>query len=126
MLVKEIIYAVLGPLFNDRVGPHPLPLSFNKSETYITYSVVSGDPLNTVKNWTGHSQLRIQINIFNHDTIEAEQAKNEVVWAMTEQSHSSCTFISESDEGLDEETQLYQQQVDFLIWQEVSRRSSNG
>ena len=126
MLVKQIIYAVLGPLFNNQVGPHPLPPGFDKSETYITYSIVSVEPLNTVKAWTGHSQQRVQINIFNHDTIEAEQAKNEVIWAMTEQSHSSCTFISESDEGLDEETQLYQQQVDFLIWQKVARSKTNG
>lgn len=125
MLVKQIIYAVLGPIFNNRVGPHPLLQGFDKSETYITYSIVSVEPLNTVKAWTGHSQQRVQINIFNHDTIEAEQAKNEVIWAMTDQSHTSCTVITESDEGLDEETQLYQQQVDFLIWQEVSRRSNN-
>lgn len=121
MLVKEIIYAVLGPLFNDRVGPHPLPQGFDKSETYITYTIVSVAPLNTVKAWTGHSQQRVQINIYNHDTIICEKAKNEVIWALTDQKHTSCTVLTESDNGLDEDTQLYQQQVDFLIWQEVSR-----
>lgn len=121
MLVKEIIYAVLGPLFNDRVGPHPLPIDFEKSETYITYFGVSENPLNTVKAWTGHSQHRVQINVFSHDIIECEKAKNRVIWAMTEQKHSSCTVSSMRDERLDTETQLYQQQIDFLIWQEVLR-----
>lgn len=121
MLVKEIIYAVLGPLFNDRVGPHPLPIGFEKSETYITHFGVSEVPLNTVKDWTGHSQHRVQINVFNHDIIECEKAKNKVIWAMTEQKHSSCTVSSIRDEGLDIDTQLYQQQIDFLIWQEVAK-----
>lgn len=119
MLVKEIIYVVLGPFFNSRVGPHPLPQNFDKSETYVTYQGVSEVPLNTVKAWTGHSNQRIQINVFNHDIIECEKAKNQVIWAMTEQKHSSCTVSSMRDEGLDSDTQLYQQQIDFLIWQDV-------
>lgn len=119
MLIKEIIYSVLGPLFNDRVSPHPLPIGFDKSEVYVTYQGISGTPLNTVKGWTGHSQHRVQINIFHPDIVVCEKAKNKVIWAMDEQRYASCTVIDERDEGLDEETQVYQQQVDFLIWQEV-------
>ena len=121
MLIKEIIYTVLSPLFNDRVAPHPLPMSFDKSLTYITFQGISEDPLNTVKGWTGHGLQRVQINIFDPDVIECEKAKNKVIWAMDQQSHSSCTFVSARDEGLDDETQVYQQQIDFLIWQEVAK-----
>lgn len=121
MLVKEIIYSVLGPLFNDCVGPHPLPQGFDTNQTYVTYQGISGNPLNTVKGWTGHTHQRVQINIFHSDIIDCEKAKNRVIWAMDQQAYSSCVVVDERDEGLDEETQVYQQQVDFLIWQEVEK-----
>ena len=50
MLASEAVYTILGPLFNDRVGPSPLPEGFDKSETYITYEGITAIPEMTTKN----------------------------------------------------------------------------
>ena len=117
MLASEAIYQILGPLFNDRVGPSPLPEGFDKSLTYITYESISSMPLMTVKNWTGHDQVRIQVNVMNHDNIECERAAIIVKRAMDSQSVVKCEFLGESYAGLDVETQLWQIQIDFYVWQ---------
>lgn len=117
MLASEMIYQVLGPLFGDRVGPHPMPKEFDKSITYLTYQGVSNIPLNTIKTWTGHDQVRMQVNIYNHDNIQCEKDANQVKWALCAQKQLSCELIGQSDAGLDEDTQLYCQQIDFYIWQ---------
>ena len=51
MLASEAIYAILGPIFNDRVGPAPLPEGFDKSLTYVTYEGITSIPLMTVIMW---------------------------------------------------------------------------
>ncbi|MGY5392761.1 hypothetical protein [Acinetobacter sp. NigerLNRRAM0016] len=117
MLASELVYQVLGPLFSDRVGPHPLPEGFDKSSTYLTYQGISNVALTTVKGWTGHDQVRIQVNVYNHDNIQCEKDAIQAKWAMGEQKILSCEVIGQSDGGLDEETQLYCQQIDFYIWQ---------
>ena len=117
MLASEAIYTILGPLFEDRVGPSPLPEGFDKSKTYITYEGITSDPLMTVKNWTGHDQVRIQVNVMNHDNIQCEKEAITVKRAMDDQSVVSCDFLGERYAGLDVETQLWQIQIDFYIWQ---------
>jgi uncharacterized membrane protein YsdA (DUF1294 family) len=37
--------------------------------------------------------------------------------AISEQKLSSCSLLGGQDGGFDDETQLYQHQVDILIWQ---------
>ena len=117
MLASEAIYAILGPIFNNRVGPAPLPAGFDKSLTYITYEGITSMPLMTVKNWTGHDQVRIQVNVMDHDNIECEKSAIRVKRAMDSQSVVSCEILGERYAGLDVETQLWQIQIDFYIWQ---------
>lgn len=117
MLASELIYSVLGPLFNDRVGPAPLPEDFDKSATYITYEVITSIPLMTTKNWTGHDQVRIQVNVMNHDNIQCEKEVIKVKRAMDAQSIVNCELLGERYAGLDVETQLWQIQIDFYVWQ---------
>ncbi|ELW82067.1 hypothetical protein ACINWC743_1574 [Acinetobacter sp. WC-743] len=117
MLASEAIYQILGSIFNDRVGPSPLPEGFDKSETYITYEGISSMPLMTVKNWTGHDHVRIQVNVMNHDNIECEKAAIKVKREMDSQSIIKCEFLGERYAGLDVETQLWQIQIDFYMWQ---------
>lgn len=117
MLASEAIYQVLGPLFNDRVGPHPLPEAFDKSFTYITYQGISNEQLITLDGWTGHGQVRVQVNIYNHDNIECEKEAIKVIWAMDEQQLVSSSIVDQVDGGFDTETQLWCQQIDFYIWQ---------
>lgn len=45
MLASEIIYQVLGPHFNYRVAPHPIPEKFDMATTYVTYQNISNMPL---------------------------------------------------------------------------------
>lgn len=117
MLVSEIIYAVLKGPFNDRVGPHPLPEGFDKSATYITYQGVTNIPLNTVQGWTGHDRVRIQINVYNHEKLQAEKDANAVKWAMDQQKFSNCEIAEQRDGGFDEEAQVWGQEIDFYLWQ---------
>lgn len=117
MLASELVYLVLGPLFGDRVGPHPLPESFDKSSTYLTYQGISNVALTTVKGWTGHDLVRMQVNVYNHDNIQCEKDAIKTKWAMTEQKLLSCEVIGSGSSGFDEETQLNFQQIDFYIWQ---------
>lgn len=119
MLASEVIYSVLGPLFNDRVGPSPLPEGFDKSETYITYEGITAIPEITVKKWTGHDLVRIQVNVMNHDNIQCEKEAIKVKHAMDDQSIASSELIGERYAGLDVETQLWQIQIDFYIWQKA-------
>ncbi|HCJ6237460.1 MULTISPECIES: hypothetical protein [Acinetobacter calcoaceticus/baumannii complex] len=117
MLASEIIYQILGPLFNDQVAPAPLSPGMEIHGTYITYQTLNGNPLNTVKTWTGYDQLRVQINIHNADKVQCEKDAARVKRALVDQKLSSCSLIGDSDGGFDDETQLFQQQVDILIWQ---------
>ena len=119
MLASEVIYSVLGPLFNDRVGPSPLPEGFDKSETYITYEGITAIPEITVKKWTGHDLVRIQVNVMNHDNIQCEKEAIKVKYAMDDQSIASSELIGDRFAGLDVETQLWQIQIDFYIWQKA-------
>ncbi|EHU2604700.1 hypothetical protein [Acinetobacter baumannii] len=117
MLVSEIIYEVLKGPFNDNVGPHPLPEGFDRSTTYITYQGISNIPLNTVKGWTGHDRLRIQINVYTHEKLQGEKDAIAVKWAMDQQKYSNCEIADQRDGGFDEETQLWVQEIDFYLWQ---------
>lgn len=117
MLASEVLYQVLGPIFNDRVGPHPLPEGFEKSVTYITYQGISNENLSTLKGWTGHSQVRVQVNVYNHEEIQCQKEAIRVIWAMDEQRLVSSSIADQVDGGFDVDTQLYCQQIDFYIWQ---------
>ena len=119
MLASEAIYQILGPLFNDRVGPSPLPEGFDKSLTYITYEGITSIPEMTVKKWTGHDLVRIQVNVMNHDNIQCEKEAIKVKWAMDDQAIASSELVGERYAGLDVETQLWQIQIDFYIWQKA-------
>lgn len=117
MLASEVIYQTLGPLFNDQVAPAPIPIGTKVFETYVTYQGISEESLNTVNTWTGYDQLRVQINIHNADKIQCELDAKAVKRAMSDQKLTSCTILGGRDGGFDDDTQLYQQQVDILIWQ---------
>lgn len=119
MLVSEVIFQTLSPLFDDRVGPHPMPKDYDKSETYVTYQGISEEPINTVKEWTGYELKRVQVNIYNHDNIKCEQDALAIKSALSNQKLSSCVLIASRDGGMDEDTQLYQYQIDFEIWQNI-------
>ena len=119
MLASEAIYAILGPIFNNRVGPAPLPEGFDKSLTYITYEGITSIPEMTVKKWTGHDLVRIQVNVMNHDNIQCEKEAIKVKWAMDDQAIASSELVGERYAGLDVETQLWQIQIDFYIWQKA-------
>ncbi|WP_151731856.1 hypothetical protein [Acinetobacter ursingii] len=119
MLVSEVIYQTLSPIFSDRVAPHPMPKDYVKSETYVTYQGISEDPLNTVKTWTGYELKRVQVNIYNHDNIQCERDALSVKAALCNQKLSSCVLIASREGGMDEDTQLYQYQCDFEIWQNI-------
>lgn len=117
MLASEVIYQVLSPLFADRVAPHPIPEGFDKSETYITYQGISNEHLEILDGWTGHGQVRVQVNVYHHDNIQCEKDAIRVLWAMDAQLLVSSSIAGQSDGGFDEDTQLYCQQIDFYIWQ---------
>lgn len=117
MLASEVIYQTLGPLFNDQVAPAPIAQNQKVEGTYITYQGISEEALNTVKTWTGYEQLRVQINVHHLDKIQCEQDARKVKRAMSDQILTSCVVVGGQDGGFDDETQLYQQQVDILIWQ---------
>lgn len=117
MLASEIIYSVLAPLFDGQVAPAPLAMGQKVEGTYITYQSISEEALNTVKEWTGFEQLRVQINIHNADKIQCELDARIIKRAISEQKISSCSLLGGQDGGFDDETQLYQHQVDILIWQ---------
>lgn len=117
MLASEIIYQVLGPHFNDRVAPHPIPEKFDMATTYITYQSISNMPLSILDGWTGHDQVRMQVNIYNSDNVQCERDAIQVKWAMDQQRLAGCELLDQSDGGFDADTQLYCQQIDFYIWQ---------
>lgn len=117
MLASEVIYQTLGPLFNDQFAPAPLAQGQQVFGTYVTYQGISEDPLNTVNTWTGHDHLRVQINVHNKDKIQCEKDAAKVKRAMANQKLTSCSIAGGADGGFDDETQLYQQQIDIFIWQ---------
>ena len=117
MLASEVIYQTLGPLFNDQVAPAPLAKGQKVQGTYITYQGISEDSLNTVKTWTGYDHLRVQINVHHADKIQCEKDAARVKRAMADQNLTECVIAGAQDGGFDDETQLYQQQVDIFIWQ---------
>ena len=117
MLASELIYQVLSPLFADRVAPHPIPEKFDKALTYITYQSISNVSLVMLDGWTGHDQVRMQVNIYSSDNIQCEKDAVQVKWAMDQQRLAGCELLDQSDGGFDAETQLYCQQIDFYIWQ---------
>jgi len=117
MLASEVIYQTLGPIFNDQVAPAPIPQGQQIEGTYITYQGISEDSLNTVKTWTGYDHLRVQINVFNTDKIQCEKDAARLKRAMSDQKLSECVIAGAQDGGFDDETQLYQHQVDIFIWQ---------
>lgn len=119
MLASEIIYAVLASTFADRVGPAPLPEPFDhQSGTYITYQKISGVGFEDDYGWLGHDEVRMQINVYHSDIIECEKESTKMRWLMNSQNLCACSEEG-SSAGFDSETQLYFEQVDFLIWQSV-------
>lgn len=117
MLASEVVYQTLGPLFNDQVAPAPLAQGQQVSGTYVTYQSISEESLETVNDWTGYDHVRMQVNIFNHDSIECERDKNRAKFAMRRQKLSACVIAGGHYAGFDEATQLHQHIVEFFIWQ---------
>lgn len=119
MLAAEIIYQTLSTEFNGRVAPVPMPEKFDlQSGVYVTYQKISTMPLDDDANWMGHDQVRMQINVFHNDIIECEHCAAQVRWLMCGQKLGACECVG-SRSDFDPETQLYYEQIDFLIWQSV-------
>lgn len=118
MLASEIIYQVLGPHFNDRVAPHPIPEKFDlQGSVYITFQKISSSSFNDDGGWTGHDYVRVQVNVHHTDMIECEKNANQVRHLMNDQSLCSCEIAGGAGIDFDSETQLYYEQIDFFMWQ---------
>lgn len=120
MLASEVIYQTLAPLFNGQVAPAPLVQGQQVSGTYLTYQSISEESLETVNGWTGHDHVRMQVNIFNHDSIECERDKNRVKFVMRDQKLTACAIAGGHYAGFDEATQLHHHIVEFFIWQNAN------
>lgn len=120
MLASEIVYESLKTDFEDRVGPHPLAEPFElRDKPYVTYQKISSESLDDDGNWTGHDSVRMQVNVFHQDSIVCERSAIDVRWIMTEvQNYCACECVG-SRSDYDPETQIYYEQIDFLMWQSV-------
>ncbi|MCE1272442.1 MAG: hypothetical protein LWW88_12985 [Acinetobacter sp.] len=118
MLASEIIYQVLGPHFNDRVAPHPIPEKFDlQGGVYITFQKISSSSFSDDGGWTGHDYVRVQVNVHHTDMIECEKNAIQVKNLMNDQEYCSCEIAGGSGIEFDPETQLYYEQIDFYVWQ---------
>ena len=115
MLASEVVYQTLSPIFN--IAPAPLAENQKYIGTYVTYQGISEESLNTVKAWTGHDLLRVQINVFDTSKLTCEKVAIQIKHLMSKQTLTACTILGGRDGGFDAETKLYMQQIDISIWQ---------
>ena len=117
MLASLMIYNTLKTLVNDRVYPAPRPIAATKDTPYITYQKIGNvDIINTMDGYIGVEQVRIQLNVYHAEQLEAEKLAHEVKKLLCSQQLCACEFTSATS-GFDPDTQLYAEINDFYIWQ---------
>lgn len=115
MLAIETCNALLNPHFN--CGPAPLPKGSDLENGYVTYQDVSTVPESSTEGWLGFDQVRVQVNIYHHEKLQAMKNANFIKRLFTKQNpYGGCSVVAERS-GHDEETMLYFQQIDFYLYQ---------
>ena len=116
MLASEIVYMTLEDEFSGAVYPAPRDDSITSVVPYVAYQNISLMPENTIDGFTGHSFVRMQINVYDYDSINVEKLAFKIVKLMQNQALATCEFISISDSSRDA-TKLYGKMIDFYISQ---------
>lgn len=115
MLAIEICYELLKQHFD--CGPAPLPEGENLENGYVTYQDVSTVPQESTAGWLGYDQVRVQVNVYHREKLQAVKNSNFIKRLFTKQNpYGGCSAVAERSDH-DEETMLYVQQIDFYLHQ---------
>lgn len=117
MLASVMIYSQLKGLVNGRVFPAPRPESADQAVPYVTYQKIGTvEAINTLDEYIGAEQIRVQINVYHGEQLEAETLAHRVKVLLSQQRDCACEYVSATSD-FDPDTQLYAEINDFYIWQ---------
>lgn len=117
MLASVMLYTQLKGLVNNRIFPAPRPKNADQAVPYITYQKIGNvEAINTLDGYIGAEQVRVQINVYHGEQLEAEKLAHRVKVLLSQQRDCACEYVSATSD-FDADTQLYAEINDFYIWQ---------
>lgn len=116
MLVIEICNALL---IHESIpsGPAPLERGEDLSQGYVTFQDISAIPENTVAGWVGIDYMRMQLNCYHKEKLQAVKLALRVKSLFANKNlYCECSIAGERSSH-DTETLLHCQQIDFFMTQ---------
>lgn len=115
---NQAVLEALKPLVKSHVWPYVRPAG-QDAVPYIIYSAISNNPLTTIAGWAGHKQIRMQIDVYAYTLGEAETLANELVPVIEALETVSAEVEDGGSGGFENDTRLFRQTVEFLIWEQT-------
>lgn len=113
----QAVHEALKPLVKDRCW-YMAADEKNTVKPYIVFGQTSIDRLTDMNGYTGHAQIRMQVDIYDDEPMTLAVLGEAVINAIDALTTVSASVQNDND-GYEETNRLFRKSIDFLIWEQT-------